>query len=258
MSKELSSNLNPFKAVQGSKLTRGGININTYSSLAYTERDEYLKDQLLHLGLSEKNVAFMIKEGQVFFDEREILAERLKLKNSVAKYALDELKAYKINQVPEKEIKKFKVLVKKNPQKSLNQIALLHSIDGYVVSAYIAYSKMNQINPLTESERLQIAEKYRARFSIPEIAEELKIPQDKIEDYVESTFITFTGDEGKTILEIIYKNFETYPITKLKELIETKNVKLQEELCRQLPRRNVEEYKQLETYFMKFEGSKNF
>ena len=217
---------------------------------------ESLQDRLFHLDLNEKSVEFISEHGDEFVDYPEALAERLSIKVSVAKEALDELKAYKIDQISKEEIQRFELLVKENPQKDPKEIALSRGIGGDVLSAYLASSETNL---LTDSAKATITEKYNNGFSITEIAKQLNVvSQVKIKDYVECTFITFNGEEGNIILEIITRNFETYPITKLKEMILTKSVKLQEQICCQLLERNEEEYKQLENYFMKFEGSRKF
>ena len=234
---------------------------DTYSSTHTTspdikiENEESLEDALFHLDLSVKAVAFIVEQGFDFIDYPEILAKRLSIKVDLAKDALDELKAYKSSQVPKEEIKKFELLVKENPRESPQRIALLHGVQKDVVSAYFWYS---EANPLTELEKEAIKEKYNDEFSMIEIATKLQLSEKKIREYVESSCINFNCIEGTRILEIIYKNFEEYPIMKLRKMILTKNVKLQEKICCELPKRNEREYQDVKQYFLKFEESQNF
>ena len=77
------------------------------------EEEESLKDKLFHLDLNEKSVEFVMEQGQNFLDYPDELAERLSIKVSVAKEALDELKAYKISQISKVEIENFEVAQRK-------------------------------------------------------------------------------------------------------------------------------------------------
>ena len=219
------------------------------------EKGESLKDKLFHLDLTEKSVEFVMERGQDFLDYPNELAERLSIKFSVAKEALDELKAYKISQVSKEEIEKFKMLLKENPQKSLKQIALSHEINGDVVSAYLAYS---ETIPLTESEKLDIKEHLDAGSPITKIAEDLKISQKKINEYVENKFILFNGKDGEEVLAIITKHFGKDPIVKLREMIAKKDMYLQEKICFKLLEKDEREHGAVKDYFMKFEESQNF
>ena len=117
-------------------------------------------------------------------------------------------------------------------------------------------SKLDIVPSFEEKEGIK--EKYNAGYSIPEIAKQLKISENVITEYVESIFITFKGEEGEMILGIIHKIFGNCPIVKLQEMIATKNVKLQKEICCELPSIDGDEFKALKEYFMKFEQSQDF
>ena len=238
------------------KTSQNVIYSSTHTTSPDTKiKNESLENELFHLDLNVKDVALIVEQGFDFIDYPEILAKRLSIKVDLAKDALDELKAYKSRQVPKEEIKKFEMLVKENPIESPRQIGLLHGVHRDVVLAYLGYS---EANPLTELEKVTIKEKYNAGFSITQIAVQLKLSEKKIREYVESSCINFNGIEGMRILDIIHKNFEEYPIMKLKEMILTKNVQLQEKIGCELPKRSEREYQDVKQYFLKFEESQNF
>ena len=219
------------------------------------EKEESLTEILIHLDLDEKSVEFVMEQGEDFLDYPDELAERLSIKFSVAREALDELKAHKISQISKEDIEKFEMLLDENPQKSLKQIALSHGINGDVVSAFLAYS---ETIPLTEPEKVAIKEHLDAGSPVAKIAEDLKTSQKKINKYVENKFILFTGSDGEAVLAIICEHFGNDPIVKLREMITKKHMDLQEKICFELLEKNESEYIAVKDYFMKFEESQNF
>ena len=212
-----------------------------------------LEDKLLKLGLEADAVKYIVKRGEQFLNDPDILAEKLGIDSTKAKKALTEIKAYKEKQLSS-EVKKFETLVKNNPTISLKKLALLNDIDDDVVAAY---TESLNTKKLTESQRLIIKEKYNAH-SIAEIAEELKTSLMKIREYVERNYITFNGTEGEKALAIIRKNFEEQPIMILREMIVNKNVKLQETICWDLKETNPKEFGEVKRYFENFQESQNF
>ena len=220
------------------------------------EKDNLLRKKLLQMHLQEQHATFIIENGHKFIDSHEILAKRLEIDVKLAEKSLVELKAHKEKQFS-LELERFKQLVKENPDaKDLKELALLNDVDDCVVSEHLVSLKSKK---LTEFQRIKaIKENFNAGFSIAEIAEELDTSLEYIKERVEENCITFNGTEGQRTLEIIYRNFERQPISKLREMIINKNVKLQEKLCCDLAENNPKEYGDVERYFSKFEESQNF
>ena len=212
-----------------------------------------MEAKLFHIGLEKNQVEYIIKKGEQFLNDPEILAEKLEIELKIAKHTLTELKTYK-DELLLLEVKKFEELVKKNPTISLKKLALLNDIDNDVFSAY---TESLNTKKLTESQKLIIKKKYNAGYSIAEIAEELKTSPMKIREYVERNYITFIGTEGEKALAIICKDFGEQPIMKLREMIVNKNVKLQE-ICWDLKETNPKEYGEVKRYFENFQESQNF
>ena len=219
------------------------------------EKEESLEDKLFHLDLSKKNVAIIIEQGQKYLNHPEALAKRLSIDVNGAKEALDAFKACMIEKISGEKIQEFELLVKNNPLESLEEIALSHAIDEDVVSAYIALSDRL---PLTECEKVSIKERLDDGSSITKIAEELKLSQKKINEYVRNKFILFNGEEGEKVLAIINEQFGKYSTLKLRELILKKDLDLQEKIRFELLKKNESEYIKVKNYFTKFEESQNF
>ena len=94
--------------------------------------------------------------------------------------------------------------------------------------------------------------------SVTKIAEDLKISQNTINEYVENKFILFDRKDGEAVLAIITKHFGRDPIVKLREMIAKNDIELQEKICFELLEKNEIEYVVVKDYFMKFEESQNF
>ena len=219
------------------------------------EKGETLEDCLFLRGYKRKTIAIIIEHGQKYLNHPGALAKRFSIDVNDAKEALEVFKAFKIKQISRKQIKEFELLVEKNPSESLKELSLMHGIDEDVISAYLAYS---ETIPLTESEKVAIKEQLDAGSSVTKIAEDLKIPRKKINEYVEDKFILFNGKDGKAVLAIISKHFGKYPIVKLREMIAKENIDLQEKIYFHLLERNDFEYVAVQNYFTKFEESRNF
>ena len=221
---------------------------------AEIEKGDSLKNKLLQLNLNEENVKYILENGERFSARPGILAKKLDITVDQAKKAVNELKAYQRKQIFE-EVEKFEKLVKENSELDLEEIALLHDIPDNVVKTFL---ENLETSPLTEGEKVAIKELLNDGFSMTEIASELKLSQKKISEYVENTFISFTGKDGGIALEIINKYLGKCPIGRLREMIVKKDVTLQEKICYELPRKNESKFEDVKKYFMKFEESRKF
>ena len=213
-----------------------------------------LEVELQNLGLKQKPLEFILEKGEKFIDSPEILAKKFSIPLTSAKQALNIIKRHRDIHIS-KEVKRFGKHVKKNRNMNLNEIALLYDFDDIIVTEFL---KGKEKSSLTDLAKQAIKEKYNSGYSITEIANQLRVSEINIGEYVENTFITFTGREGKRALETIQKYFEMYPIMKLRELIVTKDVELQEKICFDLLRIDKNDYEDIEEYFMKFDESENF
>ena len=217
--------------------------------------DKALLDELRNLDFSENDIKYIISQGKRFFEKPHILANKLKVSVEISKYALNLLKSSLSE--PEKsltreEIVKIEACMKENTEYDANDIALTCDIDETLVTNYLVSL------PLTPIQKNKIAEMFPTSCQTKDIANILKLSVEKVGEYIEQTFITFTGIEGNSILRIIQNNFGDLSPSQLRELILKGDLKLQDKLGCILCDRNLEEYTRLLDYFNKFEESRAF
>ena len=217
---------------------------------------ETTSDRLTNLGYCKNEIEYILKEGEKFFNKPLILSKKLKISLDQATSALDILKSSlqeSKGSITKAETCKIRTCLRENPEfRSASDIALFCDIDESLVSNYLDSLS------LTPTQRNVITEKYNSGCSVSDIVKISDLPLGKVRKYIESTFVTFEGIEGKHVFSIIRKYFnETSPF-RLRTLIISNDLNLQDQLGCVLRTRNKEEYSQLRGYFNKFRESKSF
>ena len=229
--------------------------VGTIRALSDFEKNNFIQDELEKLGLSNSDIEYILSQGKRFFEKPQILAKKLKMSIEIAKSALNLLKSSlpeSENSLTIVEIQKIEECLKENPEYDADDIALMSDIEEALVTKYFLSL------PLTPAQKASVAKKFLSSCSTDEISDMLKLSIEKVDEYIEKTFITFTGIEGNRILQIIQSNFGDCSPLKLRELITKRDLKLQDQLGCILHDRKVEEYTKLQEYFNKFEESRTF
>ena len=221
-----------------------------------TAKDNELQSTLFSIGLKQSDIDFILDQGEKYLEKPAVLSRKLKTSPENVKSIITALKNFKkctvIVPTPI-DCKKIEDCLKDNPEfDSLEDISLLCEIHEALVAAYF------ESKPLTETQKETITQKYNAGCTVADVASILKISNKKVQEYVECTFLTFTSKEGKEILKIIQNNFPKIQFSKLREMVIDEDLKLQDELCCILRKRNETQYRTVEAYFNKFSESKSF
>ena len=138
---------------------------------------------------------------------------------------------------------------------SVREIAVLLKLSPKKVQEYVDNL---QNSPLDDKQKTDIKEKVAIGISVREIAILIRKSPRKVQEYVDKTFLTFAGEEGKNCFDIIHKNFGYSSTFQLRRLVLTNDLKLQDQLCFILLKRNEREHAALKKYFQKFDESKSF
>ena len=215
-----------------------------------------LRDQLYRASLKHDQIDYIIENKVKFIDKPRLLARKLKISEDNATSALEILKSFEQDQVEKISQEDQKIIEKtleENPEfESIEDIAILCNIDERIASYYF---KSKEIN---EEQKSVIKTKYYAGHLVGEIANPLKLSAEKVQKYVDDNLLSFSGKEGRKILNIIHKHFGDIPSIKLRENIISKDLKLQDQLCCILQRSDGDEYMEIKNYFKRFEESKSF
>ena len=229
------------------------------SGMSDVSKDNALQDSLQSIGLEQGKIEFIVEHGEKFIGKpTAVLAARLNISEEKAKLAIEKLKSIKEQQqttdpISQRDIEVIKTFLKTYPNiDDPEDIALAHDIEIAIVKAYF------ESLPLSDSQKAAIGLKLNAGYSICDIANTLKLSGKKVRDFIESTFITFQGAEGQEMLGIIQNFFPEIECSNLREMIVSKNLKLQDKLCCILMEKNINDYVQLKRYFGRFEESKLF
>ena len=221
------------------------------------EEENILQGKLLSLNLSREDIHFILEQGDKFLERPLLLATRLKIDPDKAKASIEALKCFKCEKPTDHISECGRMLIEdslmENPQYSTPEdISLLTDVPLQMVAWYL------QDRPLDDKQITDIKEKVDIGTSIHDISVNLGITLIKAREYVESTFLTFTCEEGRKCLQIILKTFGDFSTNELRRLVISNDLKLQNKLCYILLKQNKEDYNQLKIYFAKFEESKSF
>ena len=226
------------------------------SSISSFSDQETTLSLLKSLNCTQNEIEYILTEGERFFNKPHILSNKLKISLDQAKSVLSILKSNlqeSQRSITQAEIGKIRNCLKENPEYGCaNDISLFCDIDESLVSNYL------DSLPLTLVQKNAIAEKYNSGCSICDIVKMMDIPIEKVHEYIESTFITFDGKKGKQAYSIIQKYFSESSPFKLRTLIISNDLRLQDQLGCVLRQRNNDEYLQLRRYFQKFTESMSF
>ena len=230
--------------------------VQSVSSVSPTANDNEIQSTLASIGLKQPDIDYILDKGEKYLEKPSILAKKLKISLDEANLIISALKDYKqkpvITLTPD-DCKRIEECLKEHPGiDSPEDISLLCDIDESIITAYF------ESKPLTESQKEAIREKYNDGYKVVDIVNILKISGKKVQEYVESTFLTFTSEEGKRILAIIHKNFIQIQVSKLREMVISKDLKLQDQLCCILRKQDEIQCKSVEAYFNKFAESNSF
>ena len=212
-----------------------------------------LQRKLLALHIEYENIEFIRTEGKKFIGNPGLLSKKLKISTEQARGALEALNSLETKYLTDENIISIEECLNDKIE-SANEISLFCNIDEELVSKYL------ESKPLTDSQKDAINELFNTGLPIDYIAYQLKLVSNKIQKYVANKFLTFSGNEGQRILEIIQKqeNLGTLNGSKLREMIKSRNLKLQDKLCCILPIKNNQEYEHIRKYFKKYDESRNF
>ena len=227
-------------------------------SMSDGSKDNALQNDLLSLGLKQEDIEFIFENGDKFLEKQALLAKKLRISLTTAKSAIETYKSFKQESTSETNLTqdiviKIEDCMKENPEfDSAEDIAILCEIDETLVAAYF------ESKPLNDTQKADIKEKLNAGYPIDDIAIILKISISKVKDFVERTFLAFDGKKGQITFDIIGRNFPEVNCSKLRDMIISKNLKLQDQLGCILHKHNNDEYQVIRKYIENFEESKSF
>ena len=180
---------------------------------------------LSSLGLTQENVEFIIHKGENYLERPHRLSRKLRITKELADRALANYKNFKENLVLEltpKICKTIKKCLKDFPYlDSHEDIALVCKVDKRLVLKYLEQQPIN-----VEQKKLML-EEYNKGKSIEEISKFLNFNPKKVEECITATCASFSDSTGKSVLEIIYKHCGNIPIFTLRQIIWSKDLKLQ-------------------------------
>ena len=211
--------------------------------------------KLVSKGFTKQEIEFICENGDKYFKYPKVLAKKLSISEGRAEDALEILKSPKRTAMKRDDAKQIEDCLRDNPEfESVEEIALMCDISEELVAEYL------DSKPFTEKQKYRIKELFNKGNEIDVIARELNSTNNKVQQFVDDTFLTFSGEEGGGILSIISKqeNMSSYSGWKIREMVITKDLKLQDQLCCKLYETNKEEFHKLSRYFNKFDESKSF
>ena len=210
-----------------------------------------IQEKLDDLKITREDYDYLIGLGVKILEKPNLLAKKLKVPIDKAKHIIEAIKsitATQHNNISEKDERKIEACLKETPELSdYEDIALLCKVDQTIVSRYL------ESQPLTSAQKDYIKEKFNSGISTPDISKLIGLSLHKVEEYVKSTFLTFSCEEGKKCL-LILENYIKAPIPKLRELIISQNLKFRDAIYK-MKKKDLEILKK---YFNKFEESKYF
>ena len=229
---------------------------NGCDELSQSMCSNILLSQLYSIGLEHDQIDYIVENKEKFIDRPGLLSRKLKISEGSAISVLDILKTEEQDQVDiiSKEIQEtIEKCIEENPDfTSIEDIAILCDINESVDNLYF------ESKPMNEQQIYVIKTKYNAGYHVAEIADLLKVSTKKVQKYVDSHLLTFSGKEGRKVQKIIHKHFGEMPPFKLRKNIISKDLKLQDQLCCILQRSCGDEYMEIKNYFKMFEESKSF
>ena len=218
-------------------------------------KDNGVIEKLISLGFDNKEIEFICENGERYFRYPKVLAKRLIISYERAENALEILKSSKRTAIKRDYAKKIENCLRDNPEfESIEEIALMCEISKELVAEHL------DSKPLAEKQKDKVKELFNKGNEIDVIARELNSTNNKVQQFVDLTFLTFSGEEGGNILNIILKkeNMSSYSGWKIREMVIAKDLKLQDQLCCRLSKTNKEEFHKLSRYFNKFDESRSF
>ena len=225
------------------------------TSTTDVSKNNALSKTLLKIGIKEADLGFVIEHGERYREKPAVLAAKLKIGKEMAEQVIEALplKRKQKTTISQDNLKLIQTCLKEHPKiEDPEDIADICEVELAVVREYF------DSLPFNESQEEAIAEKLNSGNSISDIAIILKLPENKVYDFIERTFITFNGADGQKTLGIIQERFPEVDCSKLREMILYRDLKLQDKLCCILQKLNPQEYKLLKKYFERFEESKAF
>ena len=248
------------KLVSSTHISDSTSLLSDEASTEFPEKAEenLLQGKLLSLNLSKEDINLLLEHGDKYLEKPPLLlARKLNVHVDKAKVAIEALKSFKskkpTNYISEDDRILIEDCLKDNPEFSTPEdIVLLTDLPLQTVILYL------QNRPLDDRQKADIKERVNTGTSIHDISVNLGITLKKVQEYVESTFLTFTCEEGRRCLQIIMKNFGDFSKFELRRLVISNNLKLQDKLCYILFERSKEDYIQLKKYFAKFGESSSF
>ena len=220
-----------------------------------SEPQDELQCMLLALHIEHEKIEFIRKKGKKYIDHPELLSMRLNISIEQARGALEALESLETKRLSNEDISSIEKCLRDFPAiQSTKEIALFCDLDEELVAKHL------ESKPLTDNQKDAINELFNTGQPIDYIAYQLKLAIVKIQEYVDSKFITFSGDEGQRVLKIMQKqeNLGTLNGSELREMIKSRNLKLQDQLCCIFRKYNEQEYEHVKRYFRKFDESRNF
>ena len=209
-----------------------------------------LRTSLSDLGLKQEDIEFIIEHREKFLKRPKFLAMKLEISEGLADKVLKILKSS--YQLTNEEIEKIKNCIKKHPDiDSHEDIALLCGVEEGLVTKYF------EIQPLNDNQKVLVKELYNLGKSVGEISDISKAYLTKVTEYIESTFVTFSGEDGLEVLSIIHNLCGQIPISDLRQNVQAKNLKFQNQIF-VLQHTNPREYEIVKKYFSRYEESQDF
>ena len=216
--------------------------------------DNVIEEKLDELGITREDYEYLIGPGVKILEKPTLLAANLKVSLEKAKEIIKTIKSFKKTQhkdISDENERKIEMCLKESPELSdYEDIALVCRVDQTIVSKYL------ESRPLTSAQKDCIKEKFNSGVSVLDISKLIGLSSEKVGEYVDSTFLTFSCDEGKKCLVILEKYIRA-PVPKLREWIVSDNLKFRDEIYK-MKKLNKMDFETLKKYFLKFEESKTY
>ena len=226
-------------------------NICPIASAVVDDGEKEVESMLESLNLTQKDYEYLIGPGRKMLNRTSSIAIKYKVSKKRAEEMIKTIQdsmPTELIVISEEDVNKIESCLAKNPEIIDPEELSFHSeVEEAVVSEYLAS------RPLTEVQKESIRDKFIKGVSIEDIAKLLESTHTKVQEYVESTFLVFSGKEGNESLQIIEKYTKT-PVQELRESIISNDLKFRDDIYKITE----QDCEVLKNYFNIFEESKHF
>ncbi|KAI6656614.1 hypothetical protein LOD99_1409 [Oopsacas minuta] len=191
--------------------------------------DNVIQDKLDSLDVKREEYEYLIGQGVKLLEKPNILAKKLKIDIDKATKIIQTIKSFQSDSHGSQanlmsDFRKIAKCLKENPDEDdPEDLSLLCGVEVGIVYRFF------ESQPLGANQKAAIKEKFNIGNSVPDIAKLLGLSNRKVKKHVESTFLTFTCEEGERSLQIIQK-YKSIEIPKLRESVISNDLKFRNDI----------------------------